>query len=99
MGGAASFLNSYLREVGMGGPPADAAQQLQLTLLRQWTDHLEHALREEGVDGATAMRVIRSMIYGAVPMRADAEMRVWLMDEQRRHLETCAPPRGAWQPS
>lgn len=69
-------LTQYLNEAGIH-VPVDAAQQLQITMLHQWLDHLEVVLTEEtDLDRAERDRVVRAMMYGAVPQNADAQLRI-----------------------
>jgi len=83
------ILNDYLKQVGLGGAPADAAQQLQITLLRQWCAHLEVALHDADLPPDVALQIMRSVIYGSVPQRADAELREFVAADYRGHLARC----------
>jgi hypothetical protein len=73
---AAQMLTDYLRANGYPPVPQDAAQQLQLTMLREWIAHLCAVLNQEtDLNRAAKMRVIRAMIYGSVPRDAELQMR------------------------
>jgi hypothetical protein len=91
MSEAAHLLSQHLRRVGMD-KPADAAQQFQVTLLRQWADHLEAVLDDNGIDRDKALAIIRQVIYGGVPGAAEAELRETISEE---HLQVL---RGEGQP-
>ena len=77
---AMEMLTSSLRNNGYQ-KVEDVAQQLQLTMLREWIAHLCTVLNEETELTRTGkMRVIRAMIYGAVPRDAEVQMRRHLAD-------------------
>lgn len=85
-GYASHILDGYLRDVHMEHP-ADAAEQYQLCLLRQWMDHLEVVMRDNDVPNEVAGRILREFLYGAMPQHAEAEMRKLMFDAHRVDLE------------
>jgi hypothetical protein len=72
---ARRILDNYLQRTGLR-QPADAAQQFQVTLLRQMVDHLDEVLDANHIEAGVRARVIREFIYGTVPEQAEAELRV-----------------------
>jgi len=91
MGYASALIESYFRR--LGHPPAtamDGVWQFEHAMLRDMLSRLEVILEDEGVDHATAERVIRCLLYGS-PSPAVAEMR---MRETERQVELLArmPP-------
>lgn len=85
MSGAREMLEGYLHFIGMA-QPADAAQQFQVTLLRQWISHLDEVLRAEKLSPDCVHRIIRGMIYGGVPVLAEAGVRDELAAQQAKLL-------------
>lgn len=78
-------INAYLDEKGLPGDlRLDAAYQLELGVIRSLLGILEDSLREEGVDGETALRVVRRMLYGTPDPDADAAR--WRMRQQEEAL-------------
>jgi hypothetical protein len=72
---AAAMLGDYLRSNGYA-QPEDAAQLMQVTMLREWIGHLCTVLHEEtSLNREAKMRVIRAMIYGAVPRESELALR------------------------
>ena len=65
----------FARTSRPGDQALDAAYQFEMAVLRDMLDRLEVILDDEGVDRATAMRVIRCMLYGS-PSPAAAELRI-----------------------
>lgn len=92
MSEARHILDSYLQRTGLR-QPADAAQQFQLALLRQWIDHLDEVLDSNGVDPQKRVLIIREFIYGAVPENAEAELRVSMHTDMTYWAERAAVPR------
>ena len=92
MSEAGHILEQYLSRIGLSRP-ADAAQQVQVTLLRQWTDHLDDVLEAEELPGDQRVRIIRAMIYGGVPSRAEAEIRLELTEEMIKLAERSTFPK------
>lgn len=81
-GYASHILERYLHEIGMERP-ADAAQQYQVELLRQWLGHLQVVLRDNDVPVEVTQNILREFLYGAVPQHAEARMREELASEVR----------------
>ncbi len=69
---ARAILENHLRRVGLTSP-ADAAQLMQVTMLRQMVDTLEAVMADEEVPAATRLRVIRGQVYGSMPEHSEAE--------------------------
>jgi len=75
MSEARDMLDRYLQRTGLRRP-ADAAQQFQVTLLRQWIGHLDEVLEQNLPDQPYfRLKIIREFMYGAVPADAEAELR------------------------
>ncbi len=74
MSEARDRLDAYLARTGLSRP-ADAAQQFQVTLMRQWCDHLDEVLTANHAGPGLRSTIIREFIYGAVPEAAEAEIR------------------------
>jgi hypothetical protein len=91
-GRAQAVLDDYLRRTGLSRP-ADAAQQYQVSLLRQWADHLDAVLEAEGIPPGAADRIIRGVIWGSTPQVAEAGIREELVTEMRQQLESRGVPR------
>jgi hypothetical protein len=87
---ARHILDNYLQRTGLR-QPADAAQQFQVALLRQWVDHLDEVLDSNGVDPRLRMTVIREFIYGTVPEQAEAELRVAMHKDMTYWAERAGP--------
>lgn len=89
------MLAHYLHRIGMDHPK-DSAQQFQLSLLRQFIDHLDQVLDNEHVDPELRQRIVTQVIYGGVPTLAEAEIRERMNAEMIHLAETGAflPPRG-----
>jgi hypothetical protein len=87
------LLEQYLGRIGMSRPH-DAALQVQLTLLRQWCEHLADVLEAEQIPFVLGRSIIRQMIYGGVPSLAEQEIRGRLVDEMVT-MQARARPR-AW---
>jgi hypothetical protein len=90
MSEARHVLDSYLQRTGLRNP-ADAAQQFQVTLLRQWVDHLDEVLDSNGVDPQKRMTIVREFIYGTVPADAEAELRVAMHKDMTYWAERAGP--------
>lgn len=88
------ILENYLRRIGLSHPK-DAAQQVQITLLRQWVEHLDQVLADERVPGDLRVRVVRAMIYGGVPTLAEAEIRQEMTAEMIHLAEHGTFPKAA----
>ena len=80
------MLDRYLGRLGLR-TPADAAQQFQVTLMRQWIDHLDEVLDANRVPGQLRLTIIREFLYGAMPALAEAELREEMSAEAKRLLE------------
>jgi hypothetical protein len=89
---AVYILDDYLTRTGLDRP-ADAAQQYQTELLRQWVTHLEAVLEAEYVPAPVADRIIRGVIWGSVPQQAEAGIRTAMADDTARLLESRGVPR------
>jgi hypothetical protein len=87
------ILEQYLRRLGLSAP-ADAVLQIQVTLLRQWCEHLEDVLEAEAVDAARRLRIIRAMIYGGTPHLAEQEIRQQMTTEMAKLAPHANPPAG-----
>ena len=90
MSEARDYLDLYLQRTGLRQPP-DAAQQFQVTLLRQWIDHLDEILDSNGVDPQKRMTIVREFIYGTVPENAEAELRVSMQKDMTYWAERAGP--------
>lgn len=90
MNEARHALDRYLERTGLRYP-ADAAQQYQVTLLRQMVDHLDEVLEKNGVDYHMRMLIVREFIYGTVPKNAEAELRVSMHKDMTYWAERAAP--------
>lgn len=86
------ILDDYLARTGLDRP-ADAAQQYQVALLRQWTDHLDAVLEAEGIGEPVRTRIIRGVIWGSTPQNAEAGLRTEMVTEMTRLLEERGVPR------
>jgi hypothetical protein len=86
---ALDILEQYLQRVGMSRP-RDAAFQFQVTLLRQWTGHLEQVLDAEPLTHEVRLRIIRAMIYAGAPNLAEAEVRATMQAQMRDILSRAA---------
>lgn len=87
MSEASDKLNHYLHSVGLGRP-ADIAQQVHISLLRQWIEHLSFLLKQEiPQDPDLRKRILDGMIYGGSPTLAEAEIRSELIQEMKHLLE------------
>jgi hypothetical protein len=92
-------LEQYLTRIGMSCP-ADAAQQYQVALMRQWADHLDIVL-EHNLPDQPELRstIIREFIYGAVPQAAEADLRAEMATEMTQLRERMAiRPEDAGMP-
>jgi hypothetical protein len=90
---AVAILEDYLRRIRMARP-ADAAQQYQIALLQQWTDHLTAVLEAEpSVSLETAERIVRGVIWGSTPQYAEAGLRTEMVTESARLLAERGVPR------
>ena len=71
------LVDDYFRRTGRPGDGAlDGAYQFEVAILRDMLDRLEAILDDEGVERATAERVLRCLLYGAPsPAAAEARMR------------------------
>ena len=92
MSEAREILENYLRRIGLSRP-ADIAQQVQITLLRQWTEHLDQVLADERVPGDLRIRIVRAVIYGGTPTLAEAEIRDELTAEMVKLAERGVFPK------
>lgn len=92
MSEAREILKDYLRRIGLSRP-ADDAQQLQVTLLHQWCDHLGDVLEAEDppIAADQRSRIIRAVIYGGTPTLAEAEIRQEMTAEMMRMAERTIP--------
>ncbi len=92
MSEAREILEDYLARIGLGHP-SDAAQQVQVTLLRQWCDHLADVLEAENppIPGDQRARIIRAVIYGGAPNLAEQEIRQELAAEMTKLAERSVP--------
>lgn len=86
MSEARDRLDAYLARTGLSRP-ADAAQQFQVTLMRQWASHLDEVLAANHVEPRLASTIVREFIYGAVPQEAEAELRQVMTAEMKDMLE------------
>lgn len=71
---ARARLEAYLQRLGLT-QPADSAFRFQISLLRQWVDHLDAVLDDEHLPWDTRSRIITGMIYGGTPNLAEAGVR------------------------
>lgn len=86
MSEAQDKLNHYLHSIGLSHY-ADAAQQVHISLLRQWINHLDYVLKHEiPRDSELRRRIIAGMIYGGSPTLAEAEMRAQMTNEMQQRL-------------
>jgi len=92
--GARAILETYLQRIGLSRP-ADIAQQVQLTLLRQWTEHLDDVLDAEGLPAGLRTRIIRAVVYGGAPSLAEGEIRQEMTAEMIKLAER-TPPGMSW---
>ena len=91
MGYANALIEDYFRRLGHPRDSAmDAVWQFEHTMLRDMLSRLEVILEDEGVEPATAERVIRCMLYGS-PSPAVAELRMRQTEEQVKLLERLPP--------
>jgi hypothetical protein len=88
-------LEAYLARIGLSRP-ADAAMQVQVTLLRQWTEHLDDVLEAESLPADVRARIIRAVIYGGAPSLAEAEIRQEMTAEMTDVLSRSTAPRMPW---
>lgn len=78
-------VDAYLDEKGIPGDlELDAAYQLETGIIRSLLGLLEESLRAEGIEGDTALRVVRRLLYGAAG--PDAGTARWRMRKQERAL-------------
>ncbi len=86
MSEARDRLEQYLARTGLSRP-ADGAEAYQVTLMRQWTDHLDDVL-ENNIPDWPELRstIIREFIYGMTPRAAEAELRAELSDDLLRYV-------------
>lgn len=68
----------------------DPALHFQVTVLRDHLRLTHMAMMDEGLDPDVIDRVLRTVVYGALPGRADVDAR---MDVQRRFTEYAAADR------
>jgi hypothetical protein len=103
MSEARDALEQYLARTGLSRP-ADAAQQYQVALMRQWSDHLDDVLEHNMPDWPELRStIIREFIYGVTPQAAEADLRAELSDDLLRHVRehgVIPPPDPGmpWQP-
>lgn len=86
-------INAYMADKGLPRDlELDAAYQLETGVIRSLLGVLEASLREEGIDGETALRVVRRMLYGTPD--PDADLARWRMRKQEEALAEAmlAPP-------
>jgi hypothetical protein len=79
-----SYASDQLRRItnlNGDGRPKDAAYNYQLAVLREILSVVEDVLNEEHVPDEVAERIIRTVIYGGRPHRADADQRIELTAE------------------
>lgn len=99
MGYAADLIASYYRRTGQPNDQAlDSYYEYEMSVLREMLSRLEVILADEGVNRATAERVIRCMLYGS-PSRSAAETRMRMDAEMVKLLKdgpvTVSVPFGA----
>ena len=77
-----SRINDYMRRAGITQEQRHTDPQLHYTdrMLRSILTIVEIALQDEDVDPQVIDRVIRTVIFGAVPTEADVQARI---DERR----------------
>jgi hypothetical protein len=90
---ASDILENYLRRTGLR-QPSDAAHQYAITLLRQWTEHLDEVMEASGISVWQRRTIIREFIYGAVPLQAEAELRVSMHKDMAYRAQRAAPDAG-----
>ena len=90
MSEARHILERYLARIGLSHP-ADSAQQYMVSLLRQWTEHLDDVLEAEELPADQRARIIRAVIYGGVPTLAEAEVRQEMTAEMIQLAERTVP--------
>lgn len=83
-------LEAYLARIGLSRP-VDAAMKVQVTLLRQWTEHLDDVLAAENLPADVRLRIVRAVIYGGVPTLAEAEIRQEMTAEMIKLAERTLP--------
>lgn len=92
MSEAREILERYLARTGLSRP-ADAAQQFQVALMRQWAEHLDEVLEANHVEPGLRHTVIREFIYGVVPQQAEESIRANLVREMTElHERGTFPP-------
>lgn len=78
-------VDAYLDEKGIPGDlELDAVYQLETGIIRSLLGLLEDSLRAEGIEGETALRVTRRLLYGAPG--PDAGSARWRMRRQQEAL-------------
>lgn len=83
------IVQDAVRRLGLGDAAAtDPFSKATISLLSTMTTQLEVALEEEGVNPETTERIIKRFIYGAMPNRADAELRLEAMSQRLADLES-----------
>lgn len=87
------MLEDYLNRIGLHSP-RDSAQQFQITLVRQWVEHLDYVLQLEKLPYDVHRRILYSVIYGAAPTLAESEIRDQQVLEAREHLKRTAKGLG-----
>jgi hypothetical protein len=92
MNEARDTFEHYLSRIGLR-VPADAAQQFQVTLMRQWCDHLDEVLEHNLPDPALRSLIIREFLYGVVPVMAEAGLREEMYADTVRLIENAGIPR------
>lgn len=91
MSEARYILEQYLGRTGLR-QPSDAAQQFQVSLLRQWIDHLDEVLDANRVPAELRITIVREFIYGTVPLDAEAELRVAMHADMTYRAERAKGP-------
>jgi hypothetical protein len=95
MSEARDRLDAYLARTGLARS-TDAAQQFQVTLMRQWASHLDEVLAANHVEPGLRSTIIREFIYGAVPQEAEAELRQE-MTREMKELRQGGPFPPEWR--
>jgi hypothetical protein len=85
MSEARDIFGRYLQRTGLR-QPSDAAQQYTVSLLRQWTEHLAEVLEANEIEPYRRAQIIREFLYGAVPLEAEAELRMTMRADWAQRL-------------
>lgn len=80
---ADQIIRDAARRLGLGHATAtDPFSKATISLIHTMAVQLEVALEEEGIEAEAAERVVKRFVYGALPNRADAELRLEVMSER-----------------